>query len=108
MQMPFHNLVTELGVDRNSSFNPIFQAAFAFQQAMDGGVKGTSSSPDDLTMEPVDTETTTSVFDLLLEIMPGSDGSLGGSLVYNTDLFSLHTIEMMAGDDRPHRTCCIV
>lgn len=84
--LPFEMLVEKLKLERNPSYNPLFQVMFALQNA----------SSDDLnlpgvTMEREEIDTGTSHFDLSLHIWESTDG-LSGFLTYNTDLFELATV----------------
>ncbi|WP_016951654.1 SDR family NAD(P)-dependent oxidoreductase [Anabaena sp. PCC 7108] len=84
--LPFEMLVEKLKLERNLSYNPLFQVMFALQNA----------PSDDLnlpgvTMEREEIDSGTSHFDLSLHVWESADG-LSGFLTYNTDLFELGTV----------------
>jgi len=88
--LPFEKLVEELHPSRDLSHSPIFQVAFVYQNAPTSNVV----ELPDLTLNPVETESTTAKYDLTLTVAQSPEG-LFGSLEYNTDLFDVSTIERM-------------
>ncbi|WP_233444706.1 non-ribosomal peptide synthetase, partial [Streptacidiphilus albus] len=91
--LPFERLVEELAPDRDLSRNPLFQTMFVLQNTPDAH---TWSLPG-LTVEPIGVEAQDAKFDLTLFLTEQRDGSLGGTLVYATDLFDGPTVERVAG-----------
>jgi len=90
--LPFEYLVDALGVERDMSHSPVFQAMFT----LDTQPPPTDLPLGDLTIRPVDTETTTTGFDLVLSMIQSGE-TLSGAFEYNTDLFDKSTIERMVG-----------
>jgi len=89
--VPFEKLVEILQPDRDLSINPIFQAAFIFQNnLMENSWKNTLNLPG-IKVEPVITETTSAKFDLTFAVEELDEGLTIG-IEYNTDLFSVDTI----------------
>jgi amino acid adenylation domain-containing protein len=89
--LPFETLVAELGVERDPSRSPLFQAFFnldaATPETLDSG---------DLTLVPLPIPTATAKFDLLWNVQQGAS-SLGAALEYCTDLFAAPTIARLIG-----------
>jgi len=88
--IPFEQLVEALQPERNLSHAPFFQVMFVLQNA----------PPPDLELPGLDatileSESTSSKFDLTLEITETAAG-LTGRLEYSTDLFEQATIERLA------------
>jgi aspartate racemase len=88
--LPFEKLVEELQVPRDPSYNPLFQVMFVLQN-----VPMVSLQLSGITLTPLEAETDTAKFDLMLELTEGPEG-LTSSIEYNTDLFESDTIERMA------------
>ncbi len=88
--LPFEKLVEELQPQRDMSHSPLFQTAFVLQNMPENQ---TVELPE-LTMEPLEDESTTAKYDLTLTMTQGKDIFLG-SMEYNTDLFDRSTIERM-------------
>jgi amino acid adenylation domain-containing protein len=89
--LPFEMLVEKLQPERDMSHTPLFQVAFSLQTA--------SNEPlemPELRLTPVEADTGTAQFDLMLSLSETPDG-LDGALEYNTDLFDASTIRRMAG-----------
>ncbi len=88
--VPFEKLVEELRPERSLSHNPFFQVMFVLQNVSQGALR-----LDGIGVEVVETEKTTSKFDLTLfvEVKNARPVLL---LEYNTDLFDASTIERMA------------
>ncbi len=87
--LPFERLIDLLELERNRSYNPVFQVMFAMQP----------SDPDQLRLaglllEPLDIETDMAKFDLNLMMRESAKG-LQGSLEYNCDLFDEATAQRM-------------
>jgi amino acid adenylation domain-containing protein len=89
--LPFERLIAELGLQRNLSFNPVFQVVVALE----------SNPPERLalvgetTFQPVGSgKSTTAKFDLTLGLRESGHG-LSGSLEYCTDLFDDATVRRM-------------
>jgi amino acid adenylation domain-containing protein len=81
-EVPFEKLVEELHPERDMSRNPLFQVAFALQNAPthDLALRG-------LNMTPLEIGSDASRFDLEVHIWEEEDEGLGGYIVYSTDLF---------------------
>jgi amino acid adenylation domain-containing protein len=92
--MPFERIVAELNPQREPNRNPLFQVAFAMQNAPSTALElaGVESSP-------LASRNDTAKFDLGLSFVE-RDGELHGSLRYAADLFDDATIERMAGHFR--------
>ncbi|MCC6177962.1 MAG: SDR family NAD(P)-dependent oxidoreductase, partial [Chloroflexi bacterium] len=88
--IPFEHLVNELQVERSTGYSPLFQIAFALQNAPMGALELPR-----LRLDPVLLEMGTAKFDLFLELYEVPDG-LYGELEFSTDLFDAGTIERMA------------
>ncbi|MGZ4111848.1 MAG: amino acid adenylation domain-containing protein, partial [Tumebacillaceae bacterium] len=89
--VPFEMLVNELAVERNLSYSPLFQVAFALQN-----VPTAAMDVADLTLEPVKFESKAAKFDLSLTMIEQEDG-IHGTFEYNTDLFDEATVTRMMG-----------
>ena len=87
--IPLELLIQELGLERNLSYDPLFQTMFNFHTLPDIEHKW-----QDLTMELHDLKTGTAKFDLNMSLVENQDG-IGGSLEYNTDLFEDATIDRL-------------
>ncbi|GCF07282.1 non-ribosomal peptide synthase/polyketide synthase [Dictyobacter arantiisoli] len=85
--LPFEKIVEELQPDRNLSVNPLFQVSFSLQNTPDAELKLPG-----LLLSAVNTLEATTKVDLELHMWETSD-NLQGTLIYNTDLFDLSTIE---------------
>jgi amino acid adenylation domain-containing protein len=88
--VPFERLVEELRPPRDRSRSPLFQVGFAYQQA-----GGPALSLAGLTTRPLETERTTSKFELTLELVESAQG-LQGLIEYNADLFDASTVARLA------------
>ena len=88
--LPFETLVEALQPDRDLSHTPLFQVAFALQQA-----PSTPLSMPGLDVEPLEVDSGTAKFDLQLTLAEEPE-QLSGTFEYNTDLFERATIECMA------------
>ncbi len=84
--LPFEKIVEELQPERDMSRNPLAQIMFALQN-----VPGSMFEIPDLAIDPIRTGAQTVKCDLDVTLWNAPDG-LGGSFVYNTDLFDSATI----------------
>jgi len=84
--LPFERLVEELAVERDPSRHPVFQAMFVYQTRPRGvRIAGAAA-------EPVGVPgSTTAKFDLLVSVTE-SEGRLGVSFEYNTDLYDTERV----------------
>ncbi|NPC83460.1 amino acid adenylation domain-containing protein, partial [Pyxidicoccus fallax] len=89
--VPFEQLVDELGVVRDLSRSPLFQVAFALQNA-----PVPPPALSGVRVEPVLADSGTSKFDLTLVMMEHA-GALEASFEYCVDLFELASIQRLAG-----------
>ncbi|HEU5180261.1 MAG TPA: condensation domain-containing protein, partial [Candidatus Polarisedimenticolia bacterium] len=89
--LPFERLVEELQPTRDLGRNPIFQIAFALQNAPLG-----SFELPGLTIEPMPLETGAARFDLEFHLWEVPGGNLEGYLFYGTDRFDASTVRRMA------------
>jgi len=89
--LPFERLVEELQPARDLSRNPIFQIAFALQNAPLG-----SFELPGLSIDPVASETGATRFDLEFHLWEEAGGGLDGYLFYSADLFDAPTIRRLA------------
>ncbi|MCU0488382.1 MAG: amino acid adenylation domain-containing protein [Anaerolineales bacterium] len=95
--LPFETLVEVLQPERNLSHTPLFQVAFALQNApMSDAVRSLNQgrSGEGLTFELIESDSGSAKFDLTLTLAETPNGIVGG-LEYNLDLFEPATIERM-------------
>jgi amino acid adenylation domain-containing protein len=102
---PFSLMVEQLGIARDPSMGPVYQAMFVFQQNYgahtDGFVRFTLGQPESrftlggLQLESLAMEQRTAQCDLTLTVGEGPDGLIG-SWEYNCDLFERTTIARWA------------
>ncbi|HKS30080.1 MAG TPA: condensation domain-containing protein [Pyrinomonadaceae bacterium] len=87
--LPFEKLVQELSPERNPSYTPLFQVAFALQNVplRDLRLPG-------LALHYLETESTTAKFDLTLSLT-AEESHITGIMEYNTDLFDEATVAAM-------------
>lgn len=85
--VPFEKLVESLGVERDLSRTPLFQVMFILQNAPSQELELPG-----LRLQPEDTDTGQSTFDLTLSLAE-REGVLSGAIEYNADLFDRETIE---------------
>jgi amino acid adenylation domain-containing protein len=99
--LPFEKLVEALDPDRDLSRNPLFQVAFALQNAPIQPLKLPG-----LTLEPAPLETSTTRFDLEVHLWEPAHGlgslwqsqdGLSGFISYSTDLFDRDRISRLIG-----------
>ncbi|CCH30562.1 non-ribosomal peptide synthetase [Actinosynnema sp. NPDC047251] len=90
--VPFDRVVAEVGVDPDPSRTPLVQAVVALQPPLvrDGRF-------GDLVVAEHDLPRPNARFDLVVEFWPRDD-SLALTIEYNTDLFDLSTVEVLADD----------
>jgi amino acid adenylation domain-containing protein/non-ribosomal peptide synthase protein (TIGR01720 family) len=88
--LPFDLLVEELKPQRDLSHTPLFQVMFVLQNAPMSAVELSG-----LTLQALQSETSTAKFDLTL-LMEETESGIRGALEYNTDLFDAATIARMA------------
>ncbi|MFJ6618052.1 non-ribosomal peptide synthase/polyketide synthase [Kitasatospora sp. NPDC091335] len=90
--VPFEKVVDEVQPVRDTSRSPLFQVLVVLQN--------TPSADLDLPgldVSDIETDSTRTAFDLVLEFAEAEGGALHGLLTYNTDLFDPATVERMAG-----------
>lgn len=99
--LPFEKLVEELDPDRDLSRNPLFQVAFALQNAPIQPLKLPG-----LTLQPAPLESGSTRFDLEVHLWESTQGlqslwqsqeGLSGFISYSTDLFDRNTIARLVG-----------
>ncbi|MCX6471618.1 MAG: amino acid adenylation domain-containing protein [Corynebacteriales bacterium] len=93
-EIPFERLVEKLAPERTTAYSPLFQVVLAF---------GNTASDAEfelpgLTVSGLDTDITTTKFDLQLTVAPTSDapGGLEAIFTYASALFERETVEAMA------------
>lgn len=87
--LPFETLVEALKPERNLSVTPLFQVMFVLNNA-----PLESLELPGLVLEPVEIDTGTAKFDLILSMIERK-GGIRGKLEFNTDLFRPSTVERM-------------
>lgn len=92
--VPFEKLVQVLAPQRSMAYTPLFQVAFALQNAP----RRELELPG-LTLSYLETESVSAKFDLMLSLTEDKHG-LAGILEYNTDLFDATTVERLLGSFR--------
>ncbi|MFQ6571907.1 amino acid adenylation domain-containing protein [Pseudomonas sp. UM16] len=91
--LPFEQLVEALKFERDASRTPLFQVMYNHQpQVADIGAYSLASG---LTLEPLQWQSRTTVFDLTLDTYE-QGGELHAALTYASDLFEGSTIERLA------------
>jgi len=85
--VPFEHIVDELQLEREMSHTPLFQVMFTIQDAPFRAIPLPG-----LLIEPLEIDSGTAKFDLILTIVDRGD-SLRGVMEYNTDLFDPQTID---------------
>ncbi|MFF7365767.1 amino acid adenylation domain-containing protein [Streptomyces sp. NPDC008125] len=93
-ELPFAQLVTELGVERDVSRPPVFQAVLAVQNYATAQQRGDAKGA--LDAETYGLRAAGTRFDIELFLMEWPDG-LRGAFNYNTDLFDEADVARMAG-----------
>ncbi|WP_327432451.1 non-ribosomal peptide synthetase [Streptomyces sp. NBC_01236] len=94
-EVPFEDLVSNLGVARDLGVNPLVQVMF---QVIDAPEDQLSLDGVEATKIPVEEQA--AAFDLVLEVRTGRQGRLTGRVNYSTDLFDRETVARMAGHYR--------
>ncbi|WP_404791163.1 amino acid adenylation domain-containing protein [Altericista sp. CCNU0014] len=89
--LPFEKLVAELKIERNLSYQPLFQVAFELQNLASQNLQISG-----LSFEVLEPEVKNAKYDLTL-FMSETDRGLVGSCEYNTDLFDRETITCFLG-----------
>ncbi|HKV13155.1 MAG TPA: amino acid adenylation domain-containing protein [Thermoanaerobaculia bacterium] len=89
--LPFERLVEELRPERDRAYTPLFQVAFALQNAPGG-----SADVPGLSVRPVEVPLRTSKFDLTL-VLSEIEGDFRGTIEYSTDLFEAATVRRLLG-----------
>ncbi|PLZ94164.1 non-ribosomal peptide synthetase [Fischerella muscicola CCMEE 5323] len=89
--LPFEKLVEELHLDRDLSYNPLFQVMFVLQN-----VPIPSPKLSDISITCQEGENGTAKFDLTL-FVADTDHGLVVTAEYNTDLFNADTIHRLLG-----------
>ncbi|MDM8520388.1 amino acid adenylation domain-containing protein [Anaerolineales bacterium HSG6] len=89
--VPFEQVVEKLGLERNLSYQPLFQVMFALENN-----RTLNLNLLDLELDWFEVENRTSKFDLTLTIVE-NDQQLYGTFEYNYDLFASETIKRMVG-----------
>ena len=89
-ELPFERVVEELQVERDASYNPIFQVNFRAQTELRRPLE-----LDGIEAEPIAVDIGFSRFDLALELQVEAD-RIGGYIEYDLDLFEPDTIEALA------------
>ncbi|MEH0982521.1 non-ribosomal peptide synthetase/MFS transporter [Micromonospora sp. CPCC 205556] len=92
--VPFARVVQELGVPRDVSRSPVFQAMFVLQNYEMGRFEAASGRAD-VAFDWTPMELPATRFDIELHLVEVGSG-LWGKLVFNTDLFHRSTVEQMA------------
>ncbi|HEY3009738.1 MAG TPA: amino acid adenylation domain-containing protein [Micromonosporaceae bacterium] len=92
--VPFAKVVRELGVPRDVTRSPVFQAMFVLQN-YEMGRFGEVARDGDVSFEWIPMELRATRFDIELHLVEVS-GGLWGKLVFNTDLFHRSTVERLA------------
>ncbi|MFG3700904.1 amino acid adenylation domain-containing protein [Micromonospora sp. NPDC047620] len=93
-EVPFARVVHELGLPRDVSRSPVFQAMFVLQNYEIGRFNEVSDATD-VTFDWTPMELRATRFDFEFHAVEVLDG-LYGKLVFNTDLFTRDTVERMA------------
>ncbi|MEV0810861.1 amino acid adenylation domain-containing protein [Micromonospora sp. NPDC050200] len=93
-EVPFAKVVHELGLPRDVSRSPVFQAMFVLQNYEMGRFSGVSDA-DAVSFRWTPMELRATRFDFELHAVEVADG-IWGKLVFNTDLFTRDTVERMA------------
>ncbi len=96
--LPFEMLVETLHPARDMSHTPLFQVAFALQNAPSSDALEvlSSSAISGLVFKPLEVTSGTAKFDLTLSLTDSKEELLG-ALEFNLDLFNTETIKRMVG-----------
>jgi amino acid adenylation domain-containing protein len=90
--VPFERLIEALQPERNLSYNPLFQAAFVYQNTPERALWTNALQLDGVEAESLTTHSATAKFDFTLSIEDLEDRTLA-SIEYNTALFDGATID---------------
>ncbi|HHJ51964.1 MAG TPA: amino acid adenylation domain-containing protein, partial [Caldithrix abyssi] len=85
--VPFEKIIDTLNLERDTSYTPLFQVMFIYQQSPLQKI-----ALPQLEIEPLQVDTGTSKFDLSLAMVE-DNGSFRGMLEYNTSLFKAESME---------------
>ncbi|MET7339613.1 condensation domain-containing protein, partial [Nonomuraea sp. NPDC005650] len=85
--LPFEQLVDELGVDRDRSRTPLFETLFNYTAEFDGVQISENAALEQVAVK----------FDLVLSMVGAGDRDLAGSVQYSTALYDRSTIERLVG-----------
>ncbi|MFI9630711.1 amino acid adenylation domain-containing protein [Streptomyces sp. NPDC052042] len=89
--VPFEQLVDELGTERDLSRNPLFQVMFEHQH-----MGGLTTTLGELAAEPINAGPRTAKFDLTLTVKERPDGRMHCWFEYASALFDRATVERLA------------
>ena len=89
--VPFEKIVDRLQPERALGHSPLFQVMFTFQPA-----QSVACTLDGLTLEPLEPDTGTAKFDIVLFLVEEGE-QISGYCEFCTDLFTRRTIERMMG-----------
>src|SRR5215208_6520348 len=87
--LPFEKVVEELQPERSLSHSPVFQVMFVMQNAPQEEIR-----LSDVSAEVLEVKTSTSKYDLTLEMEESEEG-LKGAIEYSSDLYDVETIRRM-------------
>jgi len=87
--LPFDQVVEAVSPKRSRGYNPLFQVMFSLQNTN----TETLSLPE-LTVEPIEVSSETTLFDLNMSLWVEGDG-LAGSVSYREDLFEVETVHRL-------------
>lgn len=96
--VPFESVVEALGLERDMSHSPVFQAMLVLQQA--NAIQNNSRQDDAFDcfrFEGITTDSGTAKFDLTFNISESHDGALIVTIEYANDIYNSDSIERMAG-----------
>jgi amino acid adenylation domain-containing protein len=91
-ELPFEQMVEALNLERDTSRNPLVQVMLQLIELP----TATLSNLDGLAVEPIQSSTTASRFDLEFFLRRDSNGGLNTTLVYATDLFCADRIQRLS------------
>lgn len=87
--LPFEKVVDAVQPERNLAYSPLFQVMFSLENTPQNTIK-----LFDLQLEPLEIDTKTTKFDIVLTLREEETG-IRGTFDYNTDLFKEETIERL-------------
>ncbi|MEU0484314.1 condensation domain-containing protein, partial [Streptosporangium sp. NPDC006013] len=89
-EVPFERLVADLDMERDLSRTPLFQTMFAFH------THGEWAEPlPGLDATPFPSGWSRARLDLSMDLSPGDDGHLYGTVIYSTELFDRESVERL-------------